>query len=175
MRKHGPDLTNKPRHLVPCPACNGHGQRRGVFYDIDCDACGAAGFVDGATGLALEQRDAVVQLRMWVKRLLEEQRRQATRLAREENNQRAPAAPTSEATEMNIKALEFLMEQYGLWVWSDNGTPRGSSPMLALMKRNPANEKRFAAVIPCISDDRALQVDRFLARLYDEDRMPSAA
>ncbi|WP_256824677.1 antiterminator Q family protein, partial [Pseudomonas aeruginosa] len=81
----------------------------------------------------------------------------------------APAAPTSEATEMNIKALEFLMEQYGLWVWSDNGTPRGSSPMLALMKRNPANEKRFAAVIPCISDDRALQVDRFLARLYDED------
>ena len=70
---------------------------------------------------------------------------------------------------MNIKALEFLMEQYGLWVWSDNGTPRGSSPMLALMKRNPANEKRFAAVIPCISDDRALQVDRFLARLYDED------
>lgn len=48
MKKHGPDLTNKPRHLVPCPACNGHGQRRGVFYDIDCDACGAAGFVDGA-------------------------------------------------------------------------------------------------------------------------------
>ncbi|AWF66295.1 hypothetical protein CSB92_3943 [Pseudomonas aeruginosa] len=40
------------------------------------------------TGLALEQRDAVVQLRMWVKRLLEEQRRQASRLAREENNQR---------------------------------------------------------------------------------------
>ncbi|HHX6884645.1 TPA: antiterminator Q family protein [Pseudomonas aeruginosa] len=70
---------------------------------------------------------------------------------------------------MNIKALEFLMEQYGLWVWSDNGTPRGSSPMLALMKRNPANEKRFAAALPCISDDRALQVDRFLARLYDED------
>ncbi|EOX9655658.1 hypothetical protein [Pseudomonas aeruginosa] len=59
-----------------------------MFYDIDCDACGAAGFVDGATGLALEQRDAVVQLRMWVKRLLEEQRRQASRLAREENNQR---------------------------------------------------------------------------------------
>ncbi len=47
MKKHGPDLTNKPRHLVPCPACNGQGQRRGVFYDIDCDACGAAGFVDG--------------------------------------------------------------------------------------------------------------------------------
>ncbi|HBP5733317.1 TPA: hypothetical protein ACGWQA_002440 [Pseudomonas aeruginosa] len=88
MKKHGPDLTNKPRHLVPCPACNGHGQRRGVFYDIDCAACGAAGFVDGVTGLALEQRDAVVQLRMWVKRLLEEQRRQASRLAREENNQR---------------------------------------------------------------------------------------
>ncbi|WP_258530002.1 recombination protein NinG [Pseudomonas aeruginosa] len=21
MKKHGPDLTNKPRHLVPCPAC----------------------------------------------------------------------------------------------------------------------------------------------------------
>ncbi|EPR3355220.1 hypothetical protein ACU4YT_000215 [Pseudomonas aeruginosa] len=88
MKKHGPDLTNKPRHLVPCPACNGHGQRRGVFYDIDCDACGAAGFVDGVTGLALDQRDAVVQLRMWVKRLLEEQRRKASMLAREENNRK---------------------------------------------------------------------------------------
>ncbi|HCW0424849.1 TPA: hypothetical protein OW323_000275 [Pseudomonas aeruginosa] len=87
MKKHGPDLTTKPRVLAQCPVCHGRGYSLGVFHEIDCAACGAAGVVDGVTGLALEQRDAVVQLRMWVKRLLEEQRRQA-RLAREENNQR---------------------------------------------------------------------------------------
>ena len=43
---------------------------------------------------------------------------------------------------MKIEATEFLMEQYGLWVWRDNGTPRCSSPLLAMMLRNPANQKR---------------------------------
>ncbi|HIE1662821.1 TPA: hypothetical protein ACXJUI_000124 [Pseudomonas aeruginosa] len=89
MKKtHGPDLTTKPRVLAQCSVCNGKGYSRGVFHEIDCDACGAAGFVDGVTGLALDQRDAVVQLRMWVKRLLKEQRRQASMLAREENNRK---------------------------------------------------------------------------------------
>ncbi|MNG03726.1 Phage antitermination protein Q [compost metagenome] len=70
---------------------------------------------------------------------------------------------------MKIKATEFLMEQYGLWVWSDNGTPRCSSPLLALMLRNPANQKRFGSNAPLISDDRALQVDSFMAGLVKED------
>ncbi|MGF6695206.1 DNA-directed RNA polymerase specialized sigma24 family protein [Metapseudomonas resinovorans] len=70
---------------------------------------------------------------------------------------------------MKIKATEFLMEQYGLWVWRDNGTPRCSSPLLALMMRNPANEKRMGAPAPIISDDRALQVDSFLSGLVKDD------
>ena len=70
---------------------------------------------------------------------------------------------------MKNQATEFLMEQYGLWVWRDNGTPRCSSPLLALMLRNPANQKRYSAVTPVISDDRALQVDSFLAGLVKGD------
>jgi len=70
---------------------------------------------------------------------------------------------------MKIKATEFLMEQYGLWVWRDNGVPRCSSPLLAIMLRNPANEKRFKAPAVLISDDRALQVDTFMAQLVKDD------
>lgn len=70
---------------------------------------------------------------------------------------------------MKIKATEFLMEQYGLWVWRDNGTPRCSSPLLALMLRNPNNEKRMGSLTPVISDDRALEVDSFLAGLVKDD------
>ncbi|MDT4832706.1 hypothetical protein FQZ97_662720 [compost metagenome] len=70
---------------------------------------------------------------------------------------------------MKIEATEFLMEQYGLWVWSANGVPRCSSPLLALMLRNPANQKRFSSAVPLISDDRALMVDSFLAGLVKED------
>ncbi|MNN51314.1 Phage antitermination protein Q [compost metagenome] len=70
---------------------------------------------------------------------------------------------------MKIEATEFLMEQYGLWVWSDNGVPRCSSPLLALMKRNPDNEKRLSSPRPIISDDRALAVDSFLAGLVKTD------
>lgn len=70
---------------------------------------------------------------------------------------------------MKIKATEFLMEQYGLWVWRDNGVPRCASPLLAIMLRNPANEKRFKSPDLLISDDRALQVDRYLASLVTDD------
>ncbi|MCP8465913.1 hypothetical protein NK553_18335 [Pseudomonas sp. ZM23] len=70
---------------------------------------------------------------------------------------------------MNIEATEFLMEQYGLWVWKDNGVPRCTSPLLAIMLRNPANEKRMGSPIPLISDDRALMVEGFLGRLVKTD------
>lgn len=70
---------------------------------------------------------------------------------------------------MKIEAIEFLMEQYGLWVWRDNGVPRCSSPLLALMLRNPANQKRYSSPVPIISDDRALLVDSFLSSLVKKD------
>ncbi|WP_315809442.1 antiterminator Q family protein [Pseudomonas sp. C9-3] len=70
---------------------------------------------------------------------------------------------------MKIEATEFLMEQYGLWVWRDNGVPRCTSPMLAIMLRNPANEKRLRSPTPLISDDCALQVDSFMGTLLKSD------
>lgn len=70
---------------------------------------------------------------------------------------------------MHINDVEFIMVQYGLWVFQCDGTPRCGSVMLQIMKSCEENKKRFASTVAAISDDLALQVDGYLAALKETD------
>ncbi|MDU4058704.1 MAG: hypothetical protein E7H60_19370 [Pseudomonas oryzihabitans] len=42
--------------------CHGRGVTRGVFYEMECDACAGTGWVDHATGQAMPAEDLVFTL-----------------------------------------------------------------------------------------------------------------
>lgn len=63
MRKqHGPDLTRKVKPISRCVTCHGRGVTKGVFYEMECDACAGTGWVDYTTGQAMPAEDLVFTL-----------------------------------------------------------------------------------------------------------------
>lgn len=77
MKRHGPDFEKHTRLLAACPACQGRGVVKGLFYEMPCDGCHGSGFVDAATGERLELEELVLQLG----RALRLERQQANRPA----------------------------------------------------------------------------------------------
>jgi hypothetical protein len=61
---HGPDFRKAVRPLRECSACRGTGLVKGMFYEMDCAACNASGWVCAETGQALELPELVLQLNM---------------------------------------------------------------------------------------------------------------
>lgn len=73
-KRSGPAFHQQTRPLKRCPACNGQGITRGLFHELPCADCGAAGVVDKATGVALPAEDLLLQLRLRLNRAHEEVR-----------------------------------------------------------------------------------------------------
>jgi hypothetical protein len=61
---HGPSFRKTVRPLRECSACRGTGLAKGMFYEMDCAACNASGWVCAETGQALELPELVLQLNM---------------------------------------------------------------------------------------------------------------
>jgi hypothetical protein len=49
---------------MECATCRGAGSTKGVFFEMDCAACNASGWVCQSTGDALPLEDLVPQLNM---------------------------------------------------------------------------------------------------------------
>lgn len=71
-KRSGPAFRQQARPLKKCQACNGQGITRGLFHELPCEACGAAGVVDKATGEALPPEDLLLQMRLRLNRAHEE-------------------------------------------------------------------------------------------------------
>lgn len=73
MKKtHGPAFRKELKPLMECATCRGAGSTKGVFFDIDCAACNASGWVDQSTGAALSLEDLVPQLNMKLRNMAAE-------------------------------------------------------------------------------------------------------
>ncbi|MEO1830029.1 MAG: antiterminator Q family protein [Pseudomonas sp.] len=67
---------------------------------------------------------------------------------------------------MQKRDAEELLTNWGRWVWHQAGVPRYTSPMLALMRDNVAQDSIPA---PVITDDEALMIDSIIARMWRRD------
>lgn len=62
-RRSGPDFRKQLVPLEACKTCQGKGVSRGLFYEMECDACNGAGLT-GENGSPIDTQDLVVQLRL---------------------------------------------------------------------------------------------------------------
>ncbi|MFL1404207.1 hypothetical protein ACJO2E_02535 [Marinobacter sp. M1N3S26] len=79
--RSGPEFRQQARPLKKCPGCHGRGVTKGVFYEMPCPDCNAGGVVCKETGQALAVEDLVVQLRLWLGKAMEDNRRLRRRFA----------------------------------------------------------------------------------------------
>ncbi|MEN5236623.1 hypothetical protein ABE459_03855 [Pseudomonas sp. TWI923] len=63
-KSHGPSFKKHMIKLGECPACNGRGVVQGVFYELDCGACSASGWIDPWLGQPLPLEELAAQLGM---------------------------------------------------------------------------------------------------------------
>lgn len=63
-KRSGPALAKQKRPLKNCPACNGRGLVKPMFYELPCDQCHASGVVDKETGQGIPVDVLVLQLRI---------------------------------------------------------------------------------------------------------------
>lgn len=63
-KSHGPSLKRHMIKLAECPACQGRGVVQGVFYELDCEACNASGWIDRWLNQPLPLQELAVQLGM---------------------------------------------------------------------------------------------------------------
>ncbi len=63
---------------------------------------------------------------------------------------------------MTDRTADYLLTQWGKWVWQNTGVPRYVSPLLALMRDNVPSTHGAAAAI---TDDEAEAVSAAVARL----------
>lgn len=61
-KSHGPAFRKQMIELAQCPECRGKGFTKPMFYELDCMACNASGWVAAGTGQALPLQDLVTQL-----------------------------------------------------------------------------------------------------------------
>lgn len=77
----GPSLHIERRPLARCPECHGAGITTGIFFQMPCGVCSGSGLVDKDTGRALPPEDLVLQLRLRLTRLADENRKLRRMLA----------------------------------------------------------------------------------------------
>ena len=80
-KRSGPSLRQQARPLKKCRGCHGRGVTKGLFHEMPCPDCNAGGVVDKETGEALAVEDLVVQLRLWLTRSMETNRKLRQQLA----------------------------------------------------------------------------------------------
>lgn len=61
-KRHGPDFRKEIIPLATCPDCRGMAVIKGVFHELDCEACNASGWVRFDNGQKLDLQDLVTQL-----------------------------------------------------------------------------------------------------------------
>jgi hypothetical protein len=71
-KTHGPSFRRELMPLVVCSACRGATVTAGTFYQIDCLACNASGWVSADTGEALPVEVMVQQLSMRLRNITAE-------------------------------------------------------------------------------------------------------
>jgi hypothetical protein len=88
VKKAGPSFRQRARALKGCVTCNGKGTIQGLFHEMKCYDCDAAGLVDKETGEALPDDEAKLQLRLEIRRLndvINEQGRQLLEQAKQDS------------------------------------------------------------------------------------------
>lgn len=81
MKRSGPSFRQQQVELKKCGECHGNGVVKPMFYEMPCTGCNAGGVVDKATGQALALEDLVLQLRLQVNGLADDNRRLRRELA----------------------------------------------------------------------------------------------
>ena len=80
-KRSGPPLRQQRVELKRCGTCHGNGVSKGLFHEMPCPDCNAGGVVDKETGTALPVEDLVVQLRMWLAKTMDTNRKLRKQLA----------------------------------------------------------------------------------------------
>lgn len=80
-KRSGPSLRQQRVELKQCGTCHGNGVSMGLFHEMPCPDCNAGGVVDKETGSALPAEDLVVQLRMWLAKTMDTNRKLRKQLA----------------------------------------------------------------------------------------------
>ena len=71
-KSHGPTFRKELKRLMECGICRGTTVTSGTFYQLDCMACNASGWVCAETGAALPVEVMVQQLSMRLRNAIAE-------------------------------------------------------------------------------------------------------
>lgn len=87
-KSHGPAFRKELMKLMECGICRGTTVTSGTFYQLDCEACNASGWVCAETGEPLPAGVMVQQLSMRLRNITAELARANNRDTDAQNNRR---------------------------------------------------------------------------------------